>query len=513
MITGQNLVGGEWQSNNSSKYFKTSNPKTGKNLSISFEQASEDQTNLAVDSATSVFELYSNTTLKERAQFLGIIQDELKILKPQILYCYQAESSFPEGRAFGEFDRTIDQIDRFIDLLNEGSFLQATIQTQSPDLRKTLVSIGPIVVFGASNFPLAFSTAGGDTISALAAGCPVILKAHPYHAGTSEWVARAINNALIKCDLPLEIFSHLGGQSFTVGSQLVMHPNIKGVGFTGSFKGGKALYDMSQKRIEPIPVFAEMGSINPVFILENKLKSDINLAEILGQSIGLGIGQFCTNPGLIVIHDPREETDFINSLQMKIKELSLGPMVHSQIESNYNQKLIQLKNKKELLQVTASENSCAALGVTSASIFLEHLDLAEEVFGPFSLVVQCKESSELLALASKLPGQLTATILGDINDRNILQKLLPILKEKAGRLLFEGVPTGVAVTQAMHHGGPYPATTDCRFTSVGSDSIYRWLRPLSFQDCPNELLPAALQNENPLQLSRKVDGVFTNSAV
>ena len=419
----------------------------------------------------------------------------------------------PEGRAKGELQRTLDQIERFISLLNEGSFSQATIHTQGPDLRKVLFPIGPIVVFGASNFPLAFSTAGGDTISAFAAGCPVVVKAHPYHAGTSELVAQAIQTAIQKMKLPHGLFSHLGGESHAVGSALVAHPLVKGVGFTGSFKGGKALYDLAQKRSEPIPVFAEMGSVNPMFILENKLKTDGTLAADLASSITLGTGQFCTNPGLIVLCDPENKSGFIDQIRKEINEIPLPPMVHANIEANYHEHLTALETINEDVQLHTSDNSHAAIGVVSAPHFKMNPSLSEEVFGPFSMIVCCQTLDEMIAVAEGLNGQLTATILGTEADQKAIGLLLPKVQPKVGRILFEGVPTGVAVTQAMQHGGPYPASTDSRFTSVGSDAIYRWLRPLAFQDCPDALLPLPLQNQNPLGVQRSVNGLLTNKAL
>ena len=298
-----------------------------------------------------------------RAQFLRAIQEEIKNNSNEILAIYKVESALPEGRAKGELQRTLDQIERFISLLNEGSFSQATIHTQGPDLRKVLFPIGPIVVLGASNFPLAFSTSGGDTISAFAAGCPVVVKAHPYHAGTSELVAQAIQTAIQKMKLPHGIFSHLGGESHAVGSALVAHPLVKGVGFTGSFKGGKALYDLAQKRSEPIPVFAEMGSVNPMFILENKLKTDGALAAGLASSITLGTGQFCTNPGLIVLCDPENKSDFIDQIRKEINEIPLPPMVHANIEVNYHEHLATLESINEGVKLHTSNNSHAAIGV------------------------------------------------------------------------------------------------------------------------------------------------------
>ena len=297
-----------------------------------------------------------------------------------------------------------------------GSFINPIINTNGPDLRKMLFPIGPIAVFGASNFPLAFSTAGGDTISAFAAGCPVIVKAHPFHAGTSALVAEAILNAIEYCSLPLEIFSHLGGMSHNVGSELVNHSALKGVGFTGSFIGGKALYDLAQKREEPIPVFAEMGSVNPIFITEKRLENDKNLSETLVQSIVLGTGQFCTNPGIIIFCDSKDKSDIVTQVNQKLKQMELPPMVHLNIESNYLKKIEDLNNIKGLKIYKQSEN-IAALGLISASVLLENKELVDEVFGPFSLFVKCSSIKQMNELAKIIPGQLTGTLLSDKNDQ------------------------------------------------------------------------------------------------
>lgn len=513
MITGKNLVAGNWEHSESSTVFQTVNPKTKTALGINHQEATTIQIETAVQAAASSFEVFAESSFEDRAIFLKTIQEELQQQKSEILSSYQEESALPEGRAEGEFQRTISQIQSFIELMDNGSFSEVKIHTQGPDLRKMNFPLGPIVVFGASNFPLAFSTAGGDTISAFAAGCPVIVKAHPFHAATSELVAQAIAKAVAKCRLPLGIFSHLGGQSHDVGGQLVSHPLIKGVGFTGSYSGGKALYDLAQKREEPIPVFAEMGSINPVFILENKLKSDYSLAESLAQSITLGTGQFCTNPGLIVICDPSGAHDLAVEISKHTASMNMPPMVHDSIQNKYDKQIVDFKSSGLLKSMHHSSTCSAVIGSVGAQDFLYNKNLSEEVFGPFTLVVNCNSADQMLAVASALEGQLTVSILGDPSDKGIAKVLLSKLRTKAGRILFEGVPTGVAVTDAMQHGGPFPASSDSRFTSVGTDAIYRWLRPVAYQDCPDNLLPDALKNKNPLGLQRNVNGKITGSEI
>ena len=512
-MTGKNLIAGRWESTEHPVTFQTVDPKSNNPLPTVFQEATQSQIESAVEEAAHCAPEMAQWSSLKKANFLSAIKAELEANSTEIIEIYQSESGLPEGRAKGEMQRTLDQIERFVELLQEGSFVQPTLHTSGPDLRKMLQPIGPVVVFGASNFPLAFSTAGGDTISALAAGCPVLVKAHPFHAGTSELVAQAIAKVIETSNLPKGVFSHLGGQSHAVGSQLVSHPLVKGVGFTGSFKGGKALYDCAQKRKNPIPVFAEMGSVNPVFVLQNRLESDENLPSALAQSVTLGTGQFCTNPGLIVICDPEGKTNFGAALAKQVNELQLPPMVHASIQNQYDFQVESLKTNSALTALYFSAQCSAAIGVTTATNFLKHSMLAEEVFGPFTLVVECVSVEEMKTVATHLEGQLTATLLGNDKDQKDLAVLLPWVQEKVGRLLFEGVPTGVAVTQAMHHGGPYPATTDSRYTSVGTDAIYRWLRPVSYQDCPQKLLPAALQNENPLRLLRNVNGTLTTDVL
>ena len=512
MIKAQNLVAGQWQDNLKAPTFCTLNPITNKPLPTQFQEASSSQIHDTLIKASTIYESYASTSFKVRIEFLQSIQKELNKSSNDILKTYQEESALPSPRAEGEFQRTIDQIQRYIELLEEGTFIQPKINTSGPDLRKILYPIGPIAVFGASNFPLAFSTAGGDTISVLASGCPLIVKAHPYHAGTSALVAEAILKAISYCGLPKEIFSHLGGVSHRIGGELVSHPLLKGVGFTGSLSGGKALYDLAQKREEPIPVFAEMGSVNPILITEKRLLTDKNLSETLANSIAQGTGQFCTNPGMIILCDPQGISKITSKVIDHLSKMILPPMVHINIEKNYLLQLDKLQENEAVTLVrTSSSNS--AIGVVSAEDVLKNKKLTEEIFGPFSLFVECKSMNQLKDLVKIIPGQLTATILAHKDDHSELVPLVTQLKNKVGRLLFEGVPTGVAVNQAMQHGGPYPASTDGRYTSIGTDAIYRWLRPITFQDCPNTLLPPILQNENPLKIYRLINGQITKDTL
>ena len=496
----KNLIAGSWEE--SAETFIT---PLG-----TFSSATKVAVDRALIAAKESFQAFAETTTQERANFLKDLIHCLAANKVEIIAAYTAESQLPAARADGEFGRTIGQILRFVELLEEGNYLQPIIESKegTADLRKMNHPIGPIAVFGASNFPLAFSTAGGDSISAFAAGCPVIVKSHPYHPYTSFKVASAIHQAVMNSGLPAGIFSHLQAEGHELGQDLVLHPLLKGVGFTGSFKGGKALYDMAQQRSEPIPVFAEMGSVNPMVILPHALANKEDLAKQLVDSITLGSGQFCTNPGLIIaLGSAQERAVFEEALIRCIQTKEKQPMVHQSILTQFESKLNQ--HQKELKVVGGVP---AAMGFTIATAFLKNLHWAEEVFGPYSLFIGCEQLTEVEAILNSLDGQLTLSLIGDDKDHKDVARLLPLAQEKAGRILFEGVPTGVAVTQAMMHGGPFPASTDSRFSAVGTDAIFRWLRPIAYQDCPDTLLPPALQKKNPLHLNRVVNGVLTKES-
>ena len=495
MKTYQNLVAGDAVS--AVSHFTTASGK--------FTKATEYQVDNALEAAATVFVEYSQTSLKKRQEFLAAINKQLTSKREEILIAYQEESSLPLGRAEGEFGRTQGQIQSFIHLLERGEFLQAAIDrpTEGAALRKMLHPIGPVAVFGASNFPLAFSTAGGDTISAFAAGCPVIVKAHPFHPLTSVLVAQAIQAAVEETQLPKGVFSHLQSDEHLLGQLLVKHHLLKGVGFTGSYKGGRALYDLAQERLNPIPVFAEMGSINPMILYPSALKKS-HLVEQLGDSITLGGGQFCTNPGLLIaVGDINTLDAFETALSNYLMEKEAYPMVHLSILTRFKDQL-QLLGKS----LNKCEGKEAFLGVTTAKEFVESEVLKEEVFGPYSLLVRCENNAQVEEILESIDGQLTITLLGEEEHLPEIKSILPLAQQKAGRILFEGVPTGVAVTQTMTHGGPFPASTDGRFTAVGTDAIYRWLRPVSYQDCPNELLPLPLQDSNPWGIPQRINGTL-----
>jgi acyl-CoA reductase-like NAD-dependent aldehyde dehydrogenase len=475
------------------------------------------------DKAQEAFLFYKHVSGKEKAAFLRKIAEGLENKKSEIIPLASDESNLPEGRITGELGRTTGQIRLFAGLLEEGSWIEAAIDiadpnrtpAPKPDIRRMLTPLGPVVVFGASNFPLAFSTAGGDTISALAAGCPVIYKAHPAHPKTSVIVATVIRKAAMDSALPEGIFQHVEGGS-EEGQELARHPLAKAIAFTGSHVGGKALFDTANQRPEPIPVFAEMGSVNPIFVFKEKLANNINaLAKAFVGSLTLGAGQFCTNPGLIFI--PRtHQKDFADAVKAELEDIAAAPMLHKGIADAYYNALQYLQNREELewVKVAAAKdliNAHPALAKIKATDWLEDTKFQEEVFGSFALMVIYEREDDLIDIAKKLHGQLTITIWAEEHELTDKLFLLSLLEEKCGRILYKGVPTGVEVGFAMQHGGPYPSTTDSRSTSVGVYAIKRFARPIAFQDMPQSLLPDALRDGNPLGIWRTLDGNFTQN--
>lgn len=527
MITGKNYIGNTL-SVRGTKTYRTFNPQLNIENKAVFIEATSEEIDEAVALAAMAFQSFRSMEGTKKADFLNAIADEILALDEQLINMYCSESGLPEGRAKGERGRTIGQLRMFANLVEEGSWVGATIDTAEPDrkplaksdIRKMLIPIGPILVFGASNFPLAYSTAGGDTASALAAGCPVILKSHPMHAGTSEMVASAIIKAANATGMPDGVFSHLNSSGIEVGQKLVVHPAVKGVGFTGSIVGGRALFDLAAKREEPIPVFAEMGSINPVVILPKALKNrGEELANTYAKSITLGTGQFCTNPGLLLGIKSPELDNFIKQVSNEIIQIAPSCMLHPKISAAYERNSMGAM-AQEGIAVTAEyveelnpNYARQVITTVDGQTFLQNSRLHQEVFGPYSMVVQCENSEELRLIVSKLEGQLTGTILAEEGEASDYPMLIDALQNRVGRVIFNGVPTGVEVCAAMTHGGPYPASTDSRFTAVGIHAINRWVRPFSYQDWPDELLPAALKNENPLGISRLVNTKETKSKV
>ncbi|HET8737214.1 MAG TPA: aldehyde dehydrogenase (NADP(+)) [Pricia sp.] len=527
MITGKNYIGNERSAKGSATY-STFDPKLNLKTEWTFHEATPEEIDAAVTKAHDAFQMYKTFSGEQKAAFLTAIAEEIEALGDPLVEVYMKESGLPEGRAKGERGRTMGQMRAFASLLREGSWVEATIDTAQPDrepmpkldIRKMLVPIGPIAVFGASNFPFAFSTAGGDTASALAAGCPVIVKSHPMHAGTGELIASAVIKAAERTGMPDGVFSNLNSSGIEVGERLVVHPKIKGVGFTGSFKGGMALYRLAGDRKEPIPVFAEMGSINPVVALPSSVsEKGEDWARQYAGSIMLGAGQFCTNPGLILGIKSTSLDNFIASLGKEIEKLEPTCMLHPNIHDRFEAGKVEL-SKQGGTNVVAAYDSEVAPNVArqkvltvNGSNFLKNPKLHEEVFGPFSVVVRCADAGELEKVLHGLMGQLTGTILGNTEEIKKYDKVVDALQGRVGRIIFNGVPTGVEVCHAMQHGGPFPASTDSRFTSVGTSAIRRWVRPVSFQNWPAASLPDALRNDNPLDISRIVDGEHTDAKI
>jgi alpha-ketoglutaric semialdehyde dehydrogenase len=479
----------------------------------------------ATTNAAIAFETYSKATASKRAEFLETIANNIEALGDELLNVANKETNLPLPRLTGERGRTCFQLRMFANMLRKGDYVDATIDTAvpdktppKPDIRQMLYPLGPVVVFGASNFPFAYSTAGGDTASALAAGCPVIVKAHPAHLQTSTMVADAIQQAIISNAIPEHTFQHITATDFSAGKVLVQDENIAAIGFTGSRTGGRALYDYANARKNPIPVFAEMGSVNPVVLLDGALTEHAEtIAKNYAGSITLGMGQFCTNPGILIGVKSGALTIFANHLASELNNVSVVPMLHDGIQAAYFKNSTHALNQTGITCLTKNTPAANAanpvLTTVEASVFLANPDLAEEVFGPYSILVQCENISELIQVWKSIQGQISTTIMGTENDLEKNKNLLQIATTIAGRVLLNGVPTGVEVCDSMVHGGPYPASTDSRFTAVGVKAVKRWLRPISFQNWPDHLLPSYLQNKNELGVWRAINGEFTKSDV
>ncbi len=527
MITGKNYIGNNLSAKGSKSY-TTFNPQKNKENEFIFVEATPEEIDQAVQLAKNAYHQFSEISGTRKAEFLNAIADEILALDDLLIKTYCSETGLPEGRAMGERGRTVSQLRSFAALVNQGSWVEASIDTSipnrapipKPDLRKMLIPLGPVVVFGASNFPLAYSTAGGDTAAALAAGCPVIVKSHPMHAGTGELVASAIVKAAEKTNMPNGVFSNLNSSGIEVGVALVKHPGVKAVGFTGSIRGGRALFNLASQREEPIPVFAEMGSVNPVIILpEAAQKRGEAWANTYAGSITLGSGQFCTNPGLLLGVKGEALTSFIKNLSDAIVKIEPSCMLHPNIIGAYE------SNRKKAvsqggLQVVADyttdvQTNYARQTVTTVAgkTFFENTTLHQEVFGPYSIVVQCEDINQLEQIISKLEGQLTGTIIAEESELSKYPGVVEALQNRVGRLIYNSVPTGVEVCPSMHHGGPYPASTDSRFTAVGIHSIKRWVRPMSYQDWPDSQLPDALKDSNPLGIARLVNNEQTTRSI
>lgn len=521
-----NFIGNE-ATTGEGDFFRAFAPARHEQLIDEFANVSSEQASLAVEKAATAFAAYTRLHPNQRADFLDAIATEIEALGNLLIERAVLESGLPEGRLTGERGRTTGQLRMFANLLREGSWVDARINPAQPnrqplprpDLRRMLVPLGPVVVFGASNFPLAFSVAGGDTASALAAGCPVIFKAHPSHPGTSSLVGQSITTAARKAGMPDGVFSLLHADN-SVAQELVAHPAVKAVGFTGSRAGGLAIQRIAQERPEPIPVYAEMSAVNPLVVLPGAIQENATkVAEGLAASITLGVGQFCTNPGLVFLLDSPQTELFLETVAEKIRATSPATMLNAGICHNYQKGVQQnrvvpgvhvLAESEIEAESTRTEGRPTVL-TTTAPQFLSTPTLSEEIFGPTSLITVCATEAELADCLNTLEGQLTATLYATASELGQSSfDWVSLLQSKAGRVLFGGYPTGVEVCEAMTHGGPYPATTDGgRSTSVGTGAILRFVRPFTYQSFPDELLPLALQDANPLGIWRNIDGTLT----
>lgn len=518
-ITGQMLIGASDVAGSQADIHGI-NPANNETLGPPYAGGTEEDVNAACRLAAEAFHSYRKTTLQQRAAFLEKIAERIEALGDALIERAQQESGLPAARLQGERARTVGQLRLFAREVLRGDWLDARVDPAMPqrqplprsDLRFQYIPIGPVAVFGASNFPLAFSVAGGDTAAALAAGAPVIVKGHSAHPGTSEMVGRALREAVQACGLHEGVFSLLFGSGSQIGQSLARHPVIKAVAFTGSRAAGTALMKTAAQRPEPIPVFAEMSSINPVFLLPGALAQKASeMAQGFVQSLTLGAGQFCTNPGLVIGLKSPELDAFIQSVSEHVSKADSATMLTPGIFSAYQQGVEALQGQPGLRKLAQGKldgeraNQCqACLFATDAASFLERPhELGQEVFGAASLIVVCDDEAQMLSLIDSLEGQLTATLQMSDADTELAGRLAERLELKVGRILVNGYPTGVEVCDAMVHGGPFPATSDSRATSVGTAAIYRFLRPVCYQDVPDAILPPALKQDNPWALARR----------
>jgi len=517
-LTGKLLIGRE-ELTGSGQTFQAIDPSTGEKVAPLFFSGTVSDVDAACNKAAAAFDTYRDTTPEQRAAFLDKIAEEIEQLGEALIIRASTETGLPHARLEGERARTVGQLRMFAQLLRDGSWTEARIVSADPsrqplpkpELRQRHIAIGPVAVFGASNFPLAYSVAGGDTASALAAGCPVVVKGHQAHPGTSELVARSVRKAVEACGLPEGVFSLLQSSNREVGAALVAHPEIKSVGFTGSYGGGTALMRIAASRPEPIPVHAEMGSVNPVFLLPGALsKSADRIAEDFIVSLTASAGQFCTNPGM-VIGIAGDDLDRFTSVASEILgKQSAPPMLTPTIHASYVSGVDTRSQHPDVTVFGRGSGDVAPHGCNpalfgiEAHVLAQHPHLAEENFGSSSVVVKCQSIDEMMAIAGQLEGQLTATLHCEgSGDSTLAKSLLTTLERKAGRIIFNGWPTGVEVNAAIVHGGPFPASSDGRTTSVGPLAIRRFLRPVCYQNFPNDLLPAALSDDNPWNIPQQ----------
>jgi len=523
-ITGNHLIaGGEKRAGAAA--FTSVNPRTGQPGDVLFADATTAEIDQAVTAAVAAFAETRRYPAARLADFLDRVAQEIEALDDQLLAVADEESGLGLLRLTGERGRTTGQLRKFSALLREGSYVEAIIDSAQPArqpaprpvIKRMLFPVGPVAVFSASNFPFAFAVAGGDTASAFAAGCPVVVKGHPSHPRTSEMFGRAINKAVKALEFPPGFFSLIQGQSIDVGQNLVSHPGITAVGFTGSLRAGRAIYNTAAARPQPIPVYAEMGSINPVIMLPGALAGQPKrLADSLVGSLTLGSGQFCTNPGVILVIDSPDARAFIGDVSLKMAAAQSGVLLNAQIEYGIDLAVSKTLEKDSVVYLTggkkiSGESFCYANTVmqTSSAAFRSDPELQDEHFGPVTLFVVAESKEDLLHTIDTLEGNLTATVHAAENELEFAGALFERLQHKAGRLILNSFPTGVEVVHAMQHGGPYPATTAPGTTSVGMTAVKRFLRPVAFQGMPDQLLPQALHDDNPLGIWRIVDEQVT----
>jgi 2,5-dioxopentanoate dehydrogenase len=529
MLLGRSIVDGEPRES-AGPAFAGIDPATGVRLDPAYRSASIEDVDLAANLAEDAFGIYGKLSGQEKGRFLRHIAAGIEAIADELVERVHLESALPEKRLQGEVARTANQLRLFAQVVEEGSWAMARIDPAQPDrtplpradIRSVLRPLGPVAVFGASNFPLAFSVAGGDTASAFAAGNPVIVKAHSAHPGTSELVGQVISRSVQRCGLPSGTFALLFDAGTHLGAALVQHPSIKAVGFTGSFHGGKALMQLAAERPEPIPCFMEMSSTNPIFILSEALQTrSEQIATGLFGSFTLGVGQMCTKPGLVFLPRNKHADALVAGLGARVEQATQSTMLTEGICKSYTSGVAQRQKRAgvELIAQAGSANGAAAGNVfpavfqVSGADLLRDPELAKEIFGPSTLIVRYESRQELIRLAYALEGQLTATLHGTDDDIAGFADLIAILSRKAGRVIVNGYPTGVEVCHAMVHGGPYPATSDSRTTSVGSQAIFRFARPVCYQDFPQSALPEELKDDNPLGILRMVNGVYTRDAL
>lgn len=521
-LHGKNVIAGR-PTDSAAGYF------TGRGNLCRFEEAAEDHINRAFDAAEKAFFEVRAIPVERRAVFLERIAAEIESLGDDLLTTASIETALPIAeRLVAERGRTVTQLRMFAGLIREGSWVDARIdraiadrKPPKPDVRRMLIPLGPAVNFSASNFPLAFSVPGGDTASALASGCPVIVKGHPAHPATAELVAGAIVRAAEKTGMPAGIFSLLQSTRNEISIATVKHPLARAVAFTGSLRGGRAVFDAAASRPDPIPVYAEMGSVNPAFVLPGALGERAeSIAQGIRTSVMLGGGQFCTSPGLTVGIRGEYFTRFSETLKELMTSATPPTMLHAGILRSYESGLSGLSAIKGVQAFPSSvvadrtkEQARPAMLEADFDTFRKHPALSEEVFGPSTVVIRCSSREEMLEVARNLQGHLTATIHGTSEDLAMYADLVSILENKVGRVIFNGFPTGVEVCPSMQHGGPYPATTDSKATSVGTAAILRFVRPVAYQNFPQAALPIELQDANPRGIWRLVDGQPTKETL